>query len=125
MSTLVDAAQRALYRKGASMFRWSAGWISVSRSRGITDLKDSRSGCYPISRCHLSDCIGPTWTRTFRFAEFFLKLAALLALTGCVAPNPLGNSAKTKRAQVLPGTRATYCNAPRKTDGRVDVDRLV
>ena len=29
------------------------------------------------------------------------------------------------RARALLGTRATYCNAPRKADTRVDVDRLI
>ena len=36
-----------------------------------------------------------------------------------------GNDARLARAKVLSGTRATYCRAPRKTDGRVDVNKLI
>lgn len=35
------------------------------------------------------------------------------------------DSARTERSKVLMGTRATYCSAPRKADGRVDVEKLV
>jgi len=43
-------------------------------------------------------------------------------VTGCATLHP---SPAAQRAKALSGTRATYCHAPRKADGRVDVDRLV
>jgi hypothetical protein len=35
------------------------------------------------------------------------------------------NASRTERSKVLMGTRATYCSAPRKPDGRIDVEKLV
>jgi hypothetical protein len=55
-----------------------------------------------------------------------LVLLALLApLTGCVTSPMSGKNARAERLRVVAGTRATYCNAPRTADKRVDVDRLV
>ncbi len=45
-------------------------------------------------------------------------------LSGCAGPRAAADAAAV-RAQVLVGTRATYCRAPRKADNRVDVERLV
>src|SRR5438132_930996 len=50
---------------------------------------------------------------------FALFLIALFA--GCAT----SETAPGARAQALRGTRATYCNAPRGPEGRVDVDRLI
>ena len=52
----------------------------------------------------------------------FGLLAQLVA--GC-AISRSGPNAAAVRAQVLMGTRATYCRAPRKADNRVDVDKLI
>jgi hypothetical protein len=46
-------------------------------------------------------------------------------LIGCATQPHREVSAAVLRAQVIKGTRATYCRAPRKTDGRVDIERLV
>lgn len=55
-----------------------------------------------------------------------LVLLALLApLAGCVTSRTAEQNARAERARALLGTRATYCNAPRKADTRVDVDRLM
>ena len=55
-----------------------------------------------------------------------LVLLVLLApLAGCVTSHTTGREARAERARALLGTRATYCNAPRKADTRVDVDRLM
>jgi len=40
-------------------------------------------------------------------------------------PKTARDSSRTERSKVLMGTRATYCSAPRKADGRVDVEKLV
>jgi hypothetical protein len=47
------------------------------------------------------------------------------ATSSCVCPNARRLPVVPDRAKVLVGTRATYCSAPRKADGRVDVARLV
>ncbi len=49
----------------------------------------------------------------------------LIVMSGCTASRSRVEAARAARDQVLSGTRATYCNAPRKADNRVDVDRLV
>ena len=55
-----------------------------------------------------------------------LTLVSLLSLLpGCATSHTNGNAARAKRAEALRNTRATYCSAPRKPDGRVDVDRLI
>ncbi len=55
-----------------------------------------------------------------------LALTVVLSqLTGCATSRTTGPSAGAERAQVLRGTRATYCSAPRKADQRVDVERLI
>jgi hypothetical protein len=55
-----------------------------------------------------------------------LLLSSLLApFTGCVSPRTSERNARAERARAVIGTRATYCSAPRKADGRVDVDRLI
>ena len=60
--------------------------------------------------------------------KFLLRAFAVAVLAsffaGCATPRSAPD-ARTIRAQVLPGTRATYCRAPRKADNRVDVDRLI
>jgi hypothetical protein len=55
----------------------------------------------------------------------FFLLSLLCPLTGYCATRTAGDTSRTERAKVLMGTRATYCNAPRKADGRVDVDKLI
>jgi hypothetical protein len=54
-------------------------------------------------------------------------LSLFSPLTGQSATQPkvARDASRTERAKVLMGTRATYCSAPRKADGRVDVDKLV
>src|ERR1051325_1615086 len=55
------------------------------------------------------------------------SLSALLLLqlvSGCAAW-PSHSDARAERNRALLETRATYCSAPRKADGRVDVDRLI
>jgi hypothetical protein len=56
-----------------------------------------------------------------------VKYQRLLITTFClmVAAGNADETAKRERSQWLIGTRATYCRAPRKTDSRVDVERLV
>ncbi len=55
-----------------------------------------------------------------------LVLLSLLApLTGCVTSRTPVKDARAERAQVVVGTRATYCSPPRTADKRVDVDRLI
>ena len=51
-----------------------------------------------------------------------LLLSSLSLLAGCATSR---TDTPATRAQSLRGLRATYCNAPRKADGRVDVDRLI
>jgi hypothetical protein len=53
----------------------------------------------------------------------FLSAVGLLA--GCVSSGTAEKHARAERAKAIFGTRATYCHAPRKADGRVDVDRLI
>jgi hypothetical protein len=63
-----------------------------------------------------------------RFGAILRKLvlfSLLLAFAGCVTPRAADQSPQAQRAGNLIGTRATYCRAPRKADGRADVDRLV
>jgi hypothetical protein len=56
----------------------------------------------------------------------FLGLVLLAALApGCVSSRAGRDGGRAARAEVLRNTRATYCSAPRKADGRVDVDRLI
>jgi hypothetical protein len=52
-------------------------------------------------------------------------LSLLTPLAGCVTSRTAEQTARIDRARVIFGTRATYCNAPRKADTRVDVDRLI
>src|SRR5215468_4677474 len=54
-------------------------------------------------------------------------LSLLQPLEGHSATQPKSahDRSRTERSKVLMGTRATYCSAPRKTDGRVDVQKLV
>src|SRR5262245_38510315 len=52
-------------------------------------------------------------------------LPCLPLMAGCVSARDQEASGQVERARALRGTRATYCSAPRKPDGRVDVDRLV
>ena len=55
-----------------------------------------------------------------------LVLLSLLApLAGCVTSRTAAKQARAERARAVIGTRATYCNAPRAADKRVDVDRLI
>src|ERR1051325_7844434 len=84
----------------------------------------------PLSRCAgafgLFQC-GPGTMQT-RFGAILRKLvlfSLLLAFAGCVTPRAADQSPQAQRAGNLIGTRATYCRAPRKADGRADVDRLV
>lgn len=55
----------------------------------------------------------------------FLILLHPLASGGATRAKPASDAFRTERTKVLMGTRATYCSAPRKTDGRVDVEKLV
>jgi len=61
-----------------------------------------------------------------RFNAFipFLLVVALVHLTGCSSPTARQRLESSRTHSIL-NTRATYCSAPRKADGRVDVDRLV
>ncbi|HOX56998.1 MAG TPA: hypothetical protein P5205_00570 [Candidatus Paceibacterota bacterium] len=52
-------------------------------------------------------------------------LALLVPLAGCATSRTSEQRARANRAHALIGTRATYCSAPRRTDTRVDVDRLL
>src|SRR6266446_5986399 len=66
--------------------------------------------------------------RSSELSNILKSLAVLLLLpplTGCITPRTSEASARAERGQAILGTRATYCSAPRKADGRVDVDRLV
>ena len=55
-----------------------------------------------------------------------LALLSLLApLAGCVTARTAEQNARAERARAVAGTRATYCNAPRNADNRVDVERLI
>ena len=56
--------------------------------------------------------------------QLLVLLSLLAPLTGCVTSRASEKKARAERARALVGTRATYCSAPRKADGRVDVDRL-
>ena len=50
-------------------------------------------------------------------------LIALLA--GCASPRTHEQNWSDARAKPLIGTRATYCSALRKADGRIDIERLI
>jgi len=52
-------------------------------------------------------------------------LSLLAPLTGCVTSRTTERNARAARARAVAGTRASYCNAPRKADHRMDVDRLI
>ena len=52
-----------------------------------------------------------------------LVLSVLSLLPGCATSHR--DKSSRNRAEVLRGTHATYCRAPRKPDGRVDVERLI
>src|SRR5258706_2604937 len=55
-----------------------------------------------------------------------LTLVSLLSLlAGCVTSSSARDGGRATRTAVLRNTRATYCSARRKADGRVDVDRLI
>ena len=55
-----------------------------------------------------------------------LVLLSLVApLAGCVTSRTAEKNARAERARAVVGTRATYCNAPRNANNRVDVDRLM
>src|SRR2546427_6413770 len=60
-----------------------------------------------------------------RLSKSLIRVLALHVLGGCATAPHSEESGRHQRAEVLIGTRATYCSAPRKSDGRVDVDRLV
>jgi hypothetical protein len=66
-------------------------------------------------------------TRVEVIIKALVFLSLLQPLIGCAAmrPKPASDPFRTERAKVLMGTRATYCSAPRKADGRVDVEKLV
>jgi hypothetical protein len=62
---------------------------------------------------------------TSKFLLHALVVALLpTLLMGCATSRSVADL-HTIRAQALLGTRATYCRAPRKSDNRVDVDRLI
>ncbi len=50
---------------------------------------------------------------------------ALILVAACSFKLHAAETAQAQRAHALAGTRATYCSAPRKADGRVDTERLV
>jgi len=56
------------------------------------------------------------------FASFYLLF---FFLASCAGPRPTSADARAERAHIIRGTRATYCSAPRKPNGRVDTERLV
>jgi hypothetical protein len=57
--------------------------------------------------------------------QLLVLLSLLAPLTGCVTSRASEKKARAERARAVVGARATYCSAPRKADGRVDVDRLI
>lgn len=59
------------------------------------------------------------------FAMFVAFAIATFLFSGWAAPKPAEHGERADRALPIFDTRATYCSAPRKKDGRVDVDRLV
>jgi hypothetical protein len=54
-----------------------------------------------------------------------LLLLMALWVGGCASSSEQADSARAYRANSVRGIRATYCGAPRRADGRVDVDRLI
>jgi len=56
----------------------------------------------------------------FQLKSLLTFLLILSLCTSCQSPPKA-----SQRARALLGTRATYCSAPRKPDGRVNVDRLI
>lgn len=60
-----------------------------------------------------------------RFVRSLLLLSLAGLFTGCICPKQSESKARAARQQAVMGTRATYCRAPRKADGRVDVDKLI
>ena len=66
--------------------------------------------------------------RLMRIPSLMLTLASIASfpgLTGCVSAPSAAGEERADRAKALLGTRATYCGAPRTSEGRVDVDRLI
>jgi hypothetical protein len=63
--------------------------------------------------------------RLYTLVQLLVLLSLLAPLTGCVTSRASEKKARAERARAVVGTRATYCSAPRKADGRVDVDRLI
>lgn len=58
--------------------------------------------------------------------QFAFSLTLLQPLSGFSATAlEIQDLTRAERSKALIGTRATYCSAPRKTDGRVDVEKLV
>jgi len=64
-------------------------------------------------------------TRVNRLARTLVVLSLLAPLAGCVTSRTVERNARAERARALVGTRATYCSAPRNSDHRVDLDRLI
>jgi hypothetical protein len=64
-------------------------------------------------------------TRLETLLKSLVLLSLVAPLAGCATAPASGKHARAERARALVGTRATYCNAPRKADSRVDVDRLI
>lgn len=56
--------------------------------------------------------------------RFLFAVAILPWLAGCATCHR-ATDAVASRTEALRGVRSTYCNAPRRADGRVDVDRLI
>jgi hypothetical protein len=67
----------------------------------------------------------PMRVRYKAFAALFVCQLLLGLLCGCATHRAGETAARHQRAQGILHTRATYCSAPRKADGRVDVDKLV
>jgi len=64
-------------------------------------------------------------SRLLRAGAYALLICAVGGpFGGCAAVGSSSEASRAARAKGIRGTRATYCSAPRKSDGRVDVEKL-
>src|SRR5262245_29500981 len=64
-------------------------------------------------------------TMSFRTLICLVSLVVFPLIVGCSGSRRAATLPSQSRAEALRHTRATYCSAPRKPDGRVDVERLI
>ncbi|MEY2428919.1 MAG: hypothetical protein QOJ40_1804 [Verrucomicrobiota bacterium] len=57
--------------------------------------------------------------------KLLILLLLLQSVGGCVAPGWRADRERSARAAIIKGTQGTYCQAPRTSKGRVDIERLV